>query len=199
MNVIEEILQLFQKRGHEEYFGEPVSQLEHALQTAALAEQAGASHALIAAAVLHDIGHLVHGLPETIAAQGVDGRHEVEGERWLAARFGIEVTEPVRLHVAAKRYLCRVDQNYRESLSPASLQSLQLQGGPFDAESARTFESNPFFSDAVELRRWDDKAKAPGLRVPDLDHYRAILEAALSAGSERRRQEKGASEVVDRY
>lgn len=182
MKVTEEIFDLFQKRGDAEYFGEPVSQLEHALQTAALAEAAAASHSLIAAALLHDIGHLVHGLPETIADQGVDARHEVAGERWLAARFGGSITEPVRLHVDAKRYLCRVDRNYLENLSPASLQSLQLQGGPFDAECARKFESNPFFRDAVKLRRWDDQAKTPGLIVPGLAHYRAILDTASCGG-----------------
>ena len=129
MNVIDEILWLFETRGDEAYFGEPVSQKDHALQAAHRAEQEGAPASLVAAALLHDVGHLVHDLPEDIADRGLDGCHESAGEAWLARHFPPEVTEPVRLHVAAKRYLCKTDSQYLAQLSPASVQSLALQGG----------------------------------------------------------------------
>jgi phosphonate degradation associated HDIG domain protein len=174
---VDEIIRIFETQGHAAYYGEPVSQKEHALQAAFHAEQAGARDSLVAAALLHDIGHLIHALPEDIAEQGVDARHEAAGQAWLARYFGPEVTEPVRLHVNAKRYLCAVDPAYRGGLSPASVLSLELQGGPFRPEEVREFEKNPHFRDAVQLRRWDDLAKVKDLQVPGLDHYRRALEA----------------------
>jgi len=181
MSVVEEIFRIFEKLGGDAYFGEPVSQREHALQAAHQAEQEGAPQALVVAALLHDIGHLVHGLSEDIADRGVDARHEEAGEAWLAQHFPPEVTEPVKLHVAAKRYLCR-DPQYFSELSPASVQSLALQGGPFSDDEARQFEAHRYHRQAVRLRRWDDRAKIPGLAVPDLEHYRLSL-AALSSGT----------------
>jgi len=171
MTVTEQVLDLFERRGREAYFGEDVSTLEHSLQAAWLATQAGAGSNLIVAALLHDIGHLLHGMPENIAEHGVDGRHEVAGEAWLRSRFGPEVSEPVRLHVDAKRYLCSVEQAYLSGLSPASKQSLELQGGTFTADQQRVFERNPYFKDAVAVRRWDDAAKLPDLAVPGLSAY----------------------------
>ncbi len=182
MNVVDEICELFATKGHAAYIGEPVSQLEHALQSAHHAEQSGASDELIVAALLHDIGHLVHKLPDDCADQGIDDRHEALGQAWLKKHFGPAVTEPIRLHVAAKRYLCATDADYHDQLSPASRQSLALQGGPFGNDETRDFESNPHFKDAVALRRWDDLAKVPELDVPPLDHYRPTLERALGAG-----------------
>lgn len=179
MNVSNEILELFQKRGQEAYFGEGVSQREHALQAAWLAESSRARPALVVAALLHDIGHLIHGLPEDIADQGVDGYHEAAGARWLGTHFGPEVTEPIRLHVDAKRYLCATDPTYRAMLSPTSVQSLALQGGPMDAVEAKAMEANPFFAEAVALRRWDDAAKVPGLRVPDFQHYANLINSLI--------------------
>jgi phosphonate degradation associated HDIG domain protein len=178
MSVVDQIFTLFAQRGEEAYFGEPVSQKEHALQAAYQAEQEDAPDTLVVAALVHDAGHLLHGLSEGIADQGVDGRHEAVGEAWLARHFGPEITEPVRLHVAAKRYLCAVDPAYREQLSPASIRSLALQGGPMGDEEVEAFDRNPHAQAAVRLRRWDDRAKVPGLPVPDLGHYRARLEAA---------------------
>ena len=134
---------------------------------------------LYVAALLHDIGHLLHQLPEDIADRGIDGQHEKIGEAWLARHFGPEVTEPVRLHVAAKRYLCAADAAYRAQLSPASRQSLALQGGPFSEAEVQEFERHPFYREAVRLRRWDDAAKIPGLAVPGLEHYRLRLEGAV--------------------
>jgi phosphonate degradation associated HDIG domain protein len=179
MTVIDEICTLFSTKGHAAYVGEPVSQLEHALQAAFHAEQSSASDALVVAALLHDVGHLVHKLPEDAADHGIDTRHEKLGQAWLARHCGPEVTEPVRLHVAAKRYLCATDANYLSQLSPASVQSLQLQGGPFGLAEVREFEANRWYQDAVALRRWDDLAKVPNMQVPALDHYRARLAAVL--------------------
>jgi len=179
MDVIEEIFQIFARRGGEAYFGERVTQKEHALQSACQAEQEGAAPSLVVAALLHDIGHLVHGMGEDIADRGVDARHEDAGEAWLALHFPPEVTEPVKLHVAAKRYLCRIDRAYLDQLSPASQQSLALQGGPFSEGEAREFEQHRYHREAVRLRTWDDRAKIPGLAVPDLEHYRPVLEAMI--------------------
>lgn len=181
MNVVDEILELFATKGHAAYIGEPVSQLEHALQSAWHAEASGAGDALLVAALLHDMGHLVHKLPEDCADHGIDDRHEAIGQAWLRRHFGPEVTEPVRLHVAAKRYLCATDASYLSQLSPASVQSLALQGGPFSAEETAEFASNPHHQAAVALRRWDDLAKVPGLQVPGLDHYRQKIERVLAA------------------
>lgn len=177
--VVDSILELFRARGDAAYFGEAVSQTEHALQSAALAEAEGAPVPLVVAALLHDLGHLVHGLDEQIAVRGIDGRHENAGEAWLSRHFGPEVTTPVRLHVAAKRYLCAVDPDYLAGLSPASALSLRVQGGPFTPEEVAAFESDPYHRDAVRLRRWDDQAKVVGLDVPGLDHYRPHLAVVL--------------------
>ena len=177
MQIVDELIELFQIRGQAAYHGEAVSQKEHALQTAALAECAGASDALIVAALLHDVGHLVHEPDEHIADRGLDSRHEAAGETWLAGTFGPAVTQPIRLHVAAKRYLCAVDPDYARRLSHASLRSLQLQGGPMSPEEVQSFEQQPFYWDAVRLRRWDDEAKIPGLEVAELEHYRPRLQA----------------------
>ena len=183
MNVVDEICQLFATRGHEAYVGEPVSQLEHALQAAFHAEQEGADDALVVAALVHDIGHLLTKAPEDAADHGIDTRHEALGEKWLARYCGPEVTEPVRLHVPAKRYLCATDAAYQAQLSPASVQSLVLQGGPMPAGEVRQFEANPHFRAAVRLRRWDDLAKVPGMEVPPLAHYRATLERVVGTHS----------------
>jgi gamma-butyrobetaine dioxygenase len=177
MDCVDEILELFDTRGARDYLGEPVSQLEHALQAAKLAVQAGASDALVAAALLHDIGHLL-GPEDDPAEQGVDGFHEEAGSQWLARHFGPEVTEPIRLHVMAKRYLCATDPAYQDSLSPASIRSLELQGGPLNGEEIRQFESNPHHGDAVLLRKWDDSAKIPGCQAPNVRTYTQILRGA---------------------
>jgi phosphonate degradation associated HDIG domain protein len=183
MTVVDEIMDLFARRGSAAYHGEAVSQTEHALQAAELAARQGASDDLIVAALLHDIGHLLDGQDEDLAERGLDGRHEEAGYRWLAAHFGPTVTEPIRLHVAAKRYLCSVDPTYLDGLSPSSRLSLKLQGGPMKVEERAIFESSPLCHDAVRLRHWDDEAKVPGLEVAGLDHYRDRLLAAVRVSS----------------
>jgi phosphonate degradation associated HDIG domain protein len=179
-DVVEEILAIFYARGCAAYLGEDVSQLEHALQSAWAAEKAGATSAAIAAALLHDIGHLLHGLNEDCAEKGVDDRHEGLGADWLAERFGPEVVEPVRMHVDAKRYLCTVEPEYFGRLSPASILSLGLQGGPFSPEAADDFARRPFAQDAVALRRFDEEAKLHGLQTPALEHFRSHLQTAAN-------------------
>ena len=130
MKNIDEIIDLFQQRGDVAYHGEAVSQTEHALQAAALAERHRAPATLVVAALLHDIGHLLDGQDEDLAVNGIDGQHEAAGHAWLSKYFGPDVTEPIRLHVAAKRYLCGKNEAYLQGLSPASQLSLELQGGP---------------------------------------------------------------------
>lgn len=171
---------LFAERGAAEYHGEAVTQQEHALQSAMLAEAEGASAALIAAALLHDVGHLLHGHGEGAAEHGIDDAHEELGQRFLRKHFPESVTEPVRLHVAAKRYLCAVESAYFDSLSPASIRSLALQGGPMSSSDAKAFEANPHGEAAARLRRWDDRAKIPALPTPALSHYRKYLDEVLS-------------------
>jgi phosphonate degradation associated HDIG domain protein len=178
MRISDRVVEIFEAKGGAAYFGEPVSQLEHALQAAYYAEREDAADWLVAAALLHDIGHLLHDMPEHVADLGVDARHEDLGHAWLAQYFGPEVTAPVRMHVDAKRHLCATDAEYLGLLSPASVQSLQLQGGPFSAAEARAFEQRPFAREAVRLRRWDDLAKIPGMRVPGLEHYRVAIEVS---------------------
>jgi len=177
--VVDTIIRTFRERGAAAYLGEPVSLAEHSLQTALAAERDCAHATLVVAALLHDYGHLIHDLREDAAEHGVDTRHEDVGYAFLGQHFGPEVVEPIRMHVAAKRYLCAVDPTYLAALSPASALSLALQGGPYGAEEVAEFECSPFAGDAVRLRRYDDVGKAPGVRTPDLEHYRAALESAL--------------------
>ena len=150
------IAALLEEKGSRRYGLAAVSQLQHALQAALLAEQTGGDAALVTAALLHDIGHMVHGLGEDPAADGVDDRHEELGRAYLAALFGPAVTEPVRLHVAAKRYLCATEPDYFAKLSPDSVRSLALQGGPMSAEEVAAFRALPHSEAAVRLRRFDE-------------------------------------------
>jgi len=178
---IDFLLRLFKERGEAAYIGEPVSQTEHALQTAWAAEQAGADNSVIAAALLHDVGHLLHELPEDCALSKIDDVHEERGAAWLARHFGQDLAEPVRLHVAAKRFLCATEPAYVALLSEASLRSLELQGGPFTAEEIAKFRDHPHALAAVALRRFDEQAKVPGLQTPGLEHFRPYLEAVRVA------------------
>ena len=182
-SAVDSILHLFELHGESEYGGEEVTQLEHALQAATLAEAAGSSPSLITAALLHNIGHLMHSLPNDSPDSGIDDLHETSGHRFLQQYLPDSVTEPVRLHVAAKRYLCAVDPSYAAQLSPPSVTSLQLQGGPMSADEIRDFEDNHWSQDAVRLRKWDDQAKIAGLAVPTLDHFSHALQQVVSKES----------------
>lgn len=174
MDCIEQIFALFVKRGHAEYFGECVSQTQHALQVAYFAAQEQAQESLVAAALLHDLGHLLAG-EEGMAERGIDGHHEDAADIWLKRYFTPAVTEPIRMHVEAKRYLCYADPAYLAGLSPASLLSLKLQGGAFNEREAGEFERRHHATEAVRLRRWDDRGKIPDLAVPGLVSYRELL------------------------
>jgi len=182
--LVDEIFDAFRSNGAAAYLGEPVTLREHMLQTAVAAEAEDAPPELVAAALLHDFGHLMHGGPEDAAEHGLDTEHEEVGFRFLAAHFPPAVVEPVRLHVAAKRYLCAVDPAYRDVLSPASLLSLELQGGPMSPAEIAEFEASPHHEAACRLRRWDDVGKDPDAPVPELDRYRAVLEAVALPASE---------------
>jgi phosphonate degradation associated HDIG domain protein len=182
MTVADEVIAIFAKRGESAYYGEDVSQLEHALQAALCAREEGASESLVVAALVHDIGHLLEDGPEDIADLGIDAKHELIGQKWLKKRFGKAVYEPVSLHVDAKRYLCATDSNYFGKLSAASVQSLALQGGPMSTSEMREFEGHEFYKEAIVLRGWDDRAKIPGLATPSLAEYRNLVNTmALSA------------------
>lgn len=176
MNVMEEILAIFQQRGSGAYFGESVSMTEHALQAAHFAQAAAAPRALVVAALLHDIGHLVQNVPSDIADWTVDEHHELVGSAWLAKRFRPEVSEPVRLHVPAKRYLLATDAAYFSKLSPASVITLKLQGGAMAKHEVVQFETERYYKEAVRVRQWDDQGKVAGLKTSVLADYRSLIE-----------------------
>ena len=166
-----DIIRILATKGHEQYGTEAVSQLEHALQCATLAEKNNSPPELITASVLHDFGHLIHNLGEDAATRGIDDRHEYRALGYLNKIFSLAVTEPIRMHVNAKRYLCAVDNDYWASLSPASKTSLELQGGIYAEAEAQKFIRQPYAEDAVQLRIWDDLAKVKDLITPDLEYF----------------------------
>ena len=178
-DAVEAIAGLFASEGADEYLGEPVTQAAHMLQAAVLAEQEQAGDALIAAARLHDVGHFHGTLTGHDLMRGQDNRHGETGAAWLARWFGAEVTEPVRLHVAAKRYLCAVEPGYADALSPASVYTMGVQGGPMQGAELADFRANRYATDAIRVRRWDDAAKDPEAQVPALDHFAPLLAALI--------------------
>jgi gamma-butyrobetaine dioxygenase len=166
------VLAPLEARGREAYLGEPVTVTEHSLQAARAAELDGAPPALVVAALLHDIGWLLHTGPRT---------HEGRGAAYLGRFFGPAVTEPVRLHVAAKRYLCTIDPGYRATLSAESRRTLGRQGGLLDEDAREAFADHPRAGDALRLRRYDDLAKQPGGETPPLEHFAALVAAELAS------------------
>lgn len=179
MNAMDQIYAAFARRGHASY-GEGVNLADHSVQCAAFAQRDGAQPALVAAALLHDMGHMLHDLPEDVADSGIDTQHESLGSVWLSQYFGPDVTEPVRLHVAAKRYLAATEAAYFDRLSDASKLSLRLQGGPMSDTQARAFEAQAFFADAVRLRRWDEEGKIVGYDGADIRSFDAVLLSCLT-------------------
>mgnify|MGYP001826331349 CR=1 FL=1 len=177
--VIDFIFDLFAQQGSREYMGEAVTMSQHMEQTAACALADAAPSSLVIAALLHDIGHFIGEHPIDALENGVDNNHEDVGANYLQASFPASVSEPVRLHVAAKRYLCATDSSYRERLSEASINSLQVQGGPMNAAEVQAFEANPHHRDAVRLRRYDDDGKVAGLTIKPVASYRDMLAAQL--------------------
>jgi phosphonate degradation associated HDIG domain protein len=180
--LLDSIAEIFVRHGAEAYLGEPVTMAEHMLQAAALAEAEGASDALVAATLLHDIGHFTGESGPYSPDDILDRAHETAGARTLAAGFPAVVTESVRLHVAAKRFLCATDMTYAARLSAASRHSLALQGGAMNAEEIDAFRRLSFHRDAVRLRLWDDAAKVPGRATPTFDHFGPLLRRVACAG-----------------
>ncbi|HUP97674.1 MAG TPA: HD domain-containing protein [Usitatibacter sp.] len=175
-----DIERLFRDHGGIEYSGEGVTQLEHALQTAQLAEQAAAPQELVTAAFLHDLGHLLNLQGATPTERGIDDQHQYFAIPFLRPLFPPPVIEAIRLHVDAKRALCALEPGYYDALSEDSKRSLALQGGIFTADEARAFLAKPHAEDAMRVRRWDDQAKVPGAATPPIGHYLEI--AARCAG-----------------
>ncbi len=173
----QELLAIFVGRATKRYGLSEINQLQHALQTAACAEADGAGPATVLASLLHDVGHMIHDLGQNPAARGIDDEHEELGAAWLAERFGPEVSEPVRLHVAAKRYLCTIEPDYFGKLAPDSVRSLELQGGLMSADEVDSFRAHPQHAEAVRLRRYDEAAKDPYARTPDFDYFLRHVEA----------------------
>jgi phosphonate degradation associated HDIG domain protein len=179
IHVVDFVIDLFNNKGGDLYGGEEVTQLEHGLQAAHFAKEANASEALITAALLHDIGHLLHSLPDDATEKGIDDLHEEVGAEFLNKYFQDVVVESVKLHVPAKRYLCLVEPGYYGKLSPTSKASLLLQGGIMTGVEKASFEQNTYFKEAVALRKWDDLAKIPALEVAPIEAYRFMIQNAL--------------------
>jgi phosphonate degradation associated HDIG domain protein len=176
MRMSQELRAIYDRRGASAYFGEAVTMTEHCLQAAYFARAADAPEALVIAALLHDVGHLVSAVPDDIADWTDDAHHELIGGRWLAARFGPEVSEPVRLHVPAKRYLCATDSGYFDKLSAASVVTLKLQRGPMTTAEIAAFEAEPYWREAIRVRQWDDQGKVAGLHTPDFSAYATLID-----------------------
>lgn len=178
--VVDLLADIFRRRGADSYLGEDVTMSEHMLQAAQLAEQAGAADEIVAAALLHDIGHYTNEFPEDALARGIDNHHDTAGARVLEPFFPAAVTDCVRLHVTAKRYLCAVEPDYFDRLSDASVHTLRLQGGPMDEAEAAGFAANPRLDDILRVRRWDEAAKEAGKPTPPFDHYEPLLRRVVA-------------------
>jgi phosphonate degradation associated HDIG domain protein len=176
---IGDIERLFRDHGDIAYSGEGVSQLEHALQTAQRAEEAGAGDELITAALLHDLGHLLNLQGATPTARGIDDQHQYFSIPFLRPVFPAAVVEAIRLHVDAKRALCALEPDYYEALSEDSKRSLTLQGGIFSRRETEAFLAKPFAENAMRVRRWDDAAKVAGEQTRPIGHYLEIVSRCI--------------------
>ena len=166
------------------YIGEKVTISDHMIQTAMLAEKNHSSKSLICGCLLHDYGHFVIEDPDLLVSKSIDGKHEDVGFDFLKVYFKPEVTEPIKLHVQAKRYLCR-NKSYRNLLSEASKISLELQGGIMNDEEAKKFTSLKFHKDAIMLRKYDDDGKVPNIKIKKIDDYRNLITSQLKKTYER--------------
>jgi [1-hydroxy-2-(trimethylamino)ethyl]phosphonate dioxygenase len=175
LDTVDRVFEVLATGGGTAYFGEPVTVLEHSLQAAWIIQRGGGQETLVAAALLHDLGHLLHVEGEDAAHRGLDTRHEELGVAALAGHLPAAVLDPIRMHVAAKRYLCFAEPGYLKALSPASVESLALQSGPMTAREAEAYLAAPHAREAVRLRRADDAAKTAGLAVPALETYRPLI------------------------
>ena len=180
-NIVDFIADIFHRRGAESYLGEQVTMSEHMLQAAQLAEEAGADEETVAAALLHDIGHYTNEFPEDALEKGTDNLHEDAGAAVLAPFFPARVTDCVKYHVAAKRYLCATDPGYFDRLSPASVHTLNLQGGPMNSGEVAAFAKNPNLDAILQVRIWDDEGKVKGMPTPPFAHYAPLLQRVVDA------------------
>mgnify|MGYP000443670418 CR=1 FL=1 len=180
-NIVDFIGDIFHRRGADSYLGEDVTMSEHMLQGAQLAEQAKAGDILIAAALLHDIGHYTNEFPDDALANGINNHHDEAGATVLEKFFPTIITECVRQHVAAKRYLCATDDSYFAKLSDASVHTLNLQGGPMDKEEIVELEKNPHLQEIVQVRYWDDQGKDPAVTTPPYEYYAPVLQRVIDA------------------
>ena len=180
ITTVDHVFELLATGGGAAYFGETGSVLEHSLQAAWFVQRSDAGVALVAAALLHDLGHLVHTEGEDAAQRGLDTRHEELAVEALAGHLPDSVLDPIRMHVAAKRYLCFAEPKYLAGLSPASVESLALQGGPMTVTEAEGYLALPHARDAIRLRRADDAAKVQGITVPGLETYRTLVSSLWS-------------------
>jgi len=181
MDIRATLIDIYENKASGRYGLSDVNQLQHALQSAALAQANGEAATFVVAALLHDVGHMIHEFGQDAAEEGIDDRHEERAACWLAGHFGAEVTEPIRLHVPAKRYLCATEPSYFGKLSEDSVLSLSLQGGPMSADEAEQFAREPYFEDAVRLRRIDEMAKDANAVTPPFAHYLLAIDQVLAA------------------
>ena len=178
-NIVDLIEDIFERRGAESYLGEEVTMAQHMLQAAHCAEEAGADNSQIVAALLHDIGHYKNEIPESSLAKGVNNFHEEAGANFLEEYFPASVVEPIRQHVAAKRYLCVVKADYFERLSEASVHTLNLQGGPMNEKEIKEFENNDYLDHCINLRYWDEEGKDPDREHPSFSYYRPLIDSLV--------------------
>ena len=180
-NIVAFIADIFERRGGEEYLGEPVTMAQHMLQGAHFAETAGEREEIIVAALLHDIGHFTSEFGTFSMDDTQDRFHEEAGARVLERFFPSIVTDCVRHHVAAKRYLCATRPDYFRRLSEASVHSLNLQGGPMNADEVVAFERNPNLKDIVKVRHYDEAGKEPDLAIRPFSHYAPMVQRVVDA------------------
>ena len=177
MNIVNKIISNF-KNSKKLYIGEKVTMSEHMIQTAMLAEENNSSKSLVCACLLHDYGHFIVDDPDLLVSKSLDGKHEDLGFDFLKNYFVQEVTEPIKLHVLAKRYLCRND-SYYNLLSEASKISLKLQGGIMNDDEAKDFSSLKFYNEAIKVRKYDDDGKIPNVKIKDIEDYRDLISSQL--------------------